>query len=183
MKTAVLGALLCAGLAAGSLQAATLTGVTITGTYNGSASGLLGVDSGFDTIVGSNITHLDSSTVEYLSSDFLFMIDFSESGSITFFGLPDATASSYVFDFSFSGLNGVISSLSSTSLTGISGTPVLNIIGSNSIRVNLSNVSWTNGVDGYTAQLTVSPVPEPTNALMLLAGLGLTAAALRRSKR
>ena len=76
LETLVLAAALTASQA--SAAPISLQGSTITGTYNGSAEGMLGLDHEFAMEPGSNITAIDPTDqpgVEFLSADWLFGVE------------------------------------------------------------------------------------------------------------
>jgi hypothetical protein len=52
-----------------------------------------------------------------------------------------------------------------------------------SYYVQISGTALGNGASKYTADLSVSPVPEPESYAMMLAGLGLVGFAARRTKK
>ncbi|TFW09559.1 hypothetical protein E4K72_05385 [Oxalobacteraceae bacterium OM1] len=146
-KTIILETLVLAAVLAASPAKATplpLQGAKITATYNGSAAGMLGFDSGYSGGPGSNITGLDPSdiSVEFLTSDFLFGFDFAEDGMLTVYNNDTIPFGSYsiVFDFG-SSLSQAITSFTLADRNAIGGMPALSLINSHAIGLDLSNVT------------------------------------------
>lgn len=177
---------LSAGLALASPTS--LQSTTITATYNGLASGMLGFDDSFAGDVGGNVTKLNpddasGAGIEYLTSDYLFAIDFSQSGVVSIYNNSPVSSGPYVLNFNFAGISDTISGFSLTGLGAASGAPVLSVINSHQIGVDLSNVSWDGSFTPLTAQLAfTSAVPEPTVPAMLIAGLGVLGLSRRRNR-
>jgi hypothetical protein len=163
-----------------------LQGATITATFNGSASDVLGID-GLMSGTNSNTTKLDAfGGVEFLTADFLFGFDFSENGALTVmtngYAVPSG-AYKAVFDFG-STLPLPITSFTLTGTDSIGGTPTLSVIDSHSIGVDFSGVAWNSEFASFTAQLDSTPpaaVPEPGSIALVLAGMA-GFAATRRSR-
>lgn len=151
-----------------------LQDATITATYNGSATGMLGLDHGFVTGPGTNTSMLDptGTGVEFLTDDFLFGIDFSAGGALTVIanGAVPTGAYSMRFDFGTS-LASPISAFTFVGTDGASGMPGLSIIDTHTIALDLAGVQW-NEFGSVTAQVsTAAAVPEPSSIALLAAGL------------
>lgn len=180
-KTMILETLAAALFAVGQAHAApvSLADATITATYQGSAAGMLGNDTGFATVPGSNVSKIDGTDqVEFITSDFLFGFDFSPTGLVSIYpNMQPDPAANYSFTFDFG-------STLSTPITGfaldthgvLDKVPGLTI-GSDqhSIAIDLSKLTW-NDLD-YTpvtvqlsSDLAPSNVPEPASLALVLAG-------------
>ena len=186
LETLVLAAALTAtqaGAAPISLQ-----GSTITGTYNGAPEGVLGLDHGFAAEPGSNTTAIDpfgTGGVEFLTSDFLFGIDFSTSGVLTVIlngTLPVPANYRLVFDFgpSFAQRIGGFTLLDTSGVTGL---PALSVLDDRSFALDFSSVSWNSEFGTFSAQIdAAAAVPEPGSIGLGLAGLAGFALARRRNR-
>jgi hypothetical protein len=179
--------MVAAALAAPHAKAApiSLQNATITATYNGSASDMLGID-GLMAGSNSNTTRLDAyGGVEFITADSLFGFDFSENGTLTVmangYTVP-AGAYRAVFDFGNT-LPLPITSLTLVETDSIDGTPKLSF-DSHSISVDFSGIAWNADFASFTAQLDSTPsaaVPEPGSIALVLAGLA-GGIATRRSR-
>ncbi|SFC65237.1 PEP-CTERM sorting domain-containing protein [Massilia yuzhufengensis] len=186
LETLVLAAALTAtqaGAAPISLQ-----GSTITGTYNGAPEGVFGLDYGFAAEPGSNTTAIDpfgTGGVEFLTSDFLFGIDFSTDGILTVMlnaTLPDPGNYRLAFDFGadFAQRIGGFSWLDTSGVTGL---PALTVLNGHSFAIDLSPVSWNSEIGVFSAQIdAAAAVPEPGSIGLALAGLTGFALARRRNR-
>lgn len=182
MKTKpILTALAFALASAGTAYAMPLPlqNASITATYNGSADGMLGLDHGFAQEAGSNTSTLDPSEggVEFLTSDFLFGVDFGAGGALTVIanGVVPTGPYSMIFDFGDS-LGLPLSAFALAGASGTSGMPGLSIIDAHTIALDLAAVSWDE-FGSFTAQIATADVPEPAApaiVLAALAGLALT---------
>lgn len=155
-------------------------GTLITGTLNGQADGLLGLDQGFAAVSGSNITHL-ASELEYLSSDYALGIDFLSDGQVVFYNNTDVPGlpGSYTLSFDFNGLPQPLTGF--TLGAGLAGGSVTaSLLNAHSISITLNNVAVGDVYGSFSGQLQVSAVPEPGSALLLLAGLGAVGGLRRR---
>lgn len=189
-KTIILETLvLAAALTASQASAApiSLQGSTITGTYNGSAEGMLGLDHGFATEPGSNITAIDPSDqpgVEFLSADSLFGVDFTTTGRLTVIlngTRPVPGDYRMVFDFG-AGLGQRIGGFTLLDTSGTGVLPVLSVLNDHSIAIDLSSVTWNSVFGEFSAQIdAAAAVPEPGSFGLALAGLAGLALTRRRN--
>lgn len=185
LETLVLAAALSAtqaGAAPISLQ-----GSTIAGTYNGSAEGMLGLDHGFATEPGSNITAIDPSDqpgVEFLSADWLFGVDFTTTGRFTVIlngTVPEPGNYRMVFDFG-ANLGQRIGGFTLLDSSGTGVLPALSVLNDHSIEIDLSSVTWNSDFGEFSAQIdAAAAVPEPGGIGLALAGMAGLALARRRS--
>ncbi|GJJ00007.1 hypothetical protein RugamoR64_05450 [Duganella rhizosphaerae] len=174
-------------LAGGSAQAAApLHNAVISASYNGDAAGMLGLDHGFNAEPGSNVSGLDPNTpgAEFLSADYLLAFDFSADGHLTILNNGPVSGGSYSATFDFGAtLAAPIAGFSVVDSGATSGTPVLTIVNSHAIAIDLSAVNWNGDFNALETAIVLQamPVPEPAAGWMLLAGLaGLGAMARRR---
>lgn len=185
-----LGTLAACFLAVGQAHAGpvSLQGTTITASYNGAASGMLGLDHGFEPAAGSNVTALAPSDVEFITGDFRFIFDFSESGLLTVFNNSDdpVPPGTYTMRFDFgAGLASAITGLSLIDGSAIGGLPLTTVEDAHSITLDLSNVQWLGQYGMFTAQLDAQApgqVPEPGAMPLLLVGAAGALLASRRRK-
>lgn len=192
MKTKIIleTLVLAAALTASQVSAApiSLQGSTITGTYNGSAEGMLGLDHLFQAEPGSNVTAIDPSDqpgVEFLTADFLFGVDFTTTGLLTVFSNgPVAAPGDYrmVFDFG-AGLGQRIGGFTLLDTSGIGSLPAFSVLNDHTIAIDLSTVTWNSDYSAFSAQIdAAAAVPEPGSVGLALAGMtGLVLARRRRS--
>jgi hypothetical protein len=190
----LLGAVLVGTLSMGQAFAAadSLQNATITATYNGLASEVWGFSQGFLDVPGSNISSLDLTNnadggAEFFTSDFLFGIDFTKAGAVSFLSAYDIPTGAYSMTFDFgSTLDESISAFTIDSADGIGATPVLSVLNDHSVSfsVNVDEAhAWNNNLVLSTHLSFTPAVPEPMTPFMLLAGLGVLGLSCRFSKK
>jgi hypothetical protein len=187
LETLVLAAALTAtqaGAAPVSLQ-----GSTITGTYNGSADGMLGLDHAFAAEPGSNTTAIDPYDQlfnnEFLTSDYRFAFDFTTTGQLVItlnLDPADLPAGDYRMHFDFgTSLTQRIASFTLLDTSGIDSLPVLSVVNDHTIAIDLSPVTWNSAFGAFSAQLgDAAAVPEPGSIGLMLAGMAGLAMRRRR---
>jgi hypothetical protein len=171
-------------LGAGSAHATPLPlqNASITATYNGAASGMLGLDHQFADEPGSNTSTLDPTDtgVEFFTSDFLFGIDFAASGALTVIANGAFSPGAYSMRFDFgSSLANPINAFTLVGSSGASGVPGLSIIDGHTIALDLAAIDWSEFAS-LTAQ--IGTVPEPATPAIVLAGMAGLALARRTRK-
>jgi hypothetical protein len=181
----------CFALAAGAAHAGAdpLHNATITASYNGQPGGMLGADHLFADEAGSNVSGLDpiEPGTEFLTSDYLLAFDFAPDGRLTIFnnGAIPAGAYSATFDFGAT-LAAAIVGFSVIDSGATSGTPVLSIVNGHTISIDLTDVAWNGDFSALATAITlqgpVAPVPEPSTAWMMLAGLAGIGMLARRQR-
>jgi hypothetical protein len=178
-----------ASLSGPALQTAQASGLPagtlISGLSSGQAQALLGLDSLFADIPGSNITHLAADDLEYLTSDYQVGIDFLSNGELNLYnnGGSAELAGSYKLNFSFAGLTQDISGLSISDQSNLlSGDIAPAWVSKNQIAISFSNLVFKDSYQSITLQIsTAAAVPEPASWALLTAGLGLMLLARRKS--
>jgi len=191
MKKIIMETLVLAALAAGQAQAApiSLDNASITATYNGTFE-VLGNDSGYLPGPGSNVSGLDpnDSYVEFLTGDALFGFDFMRSGLLSIYAnIVPPLDGSYMLTFDFgSSLAAPITSFTLVDGSAVGGMPVLSVLSSHSIGLDLSGLDWNADFVPLTAQIgtadAAADVPEPASAVLLLAGAAGLAMSRRRKR-
>jgi hypothetical protein len=170
----------CLVAAAGAVHAAVdpLQSAVITASYSG--GGVLGNDHLYADEAGSNVSALDpfNTSAEFLTGDYLFAFDFAPNGTLTIYNNSAIPSGVYSASFDFgASLGAAITGFSVTDAGLTTGTPVLTIVNSHTIAIDLSAVQWNGGFNPLQAAISlqgpVAPVPEPANAWLLLAGLAL----------
>jgi len=184
MKTSLIIAACMASVAgfcgAPAGAAALPAGSTITGSSSSAATSLLGLDSGFADVPGSNVTTLAAADLEYLTGDYQLAIDFFTDGVVQFYdnGGFGSLAGSYTLAFSF-GLAEDVTGFTLTDLSALSsGTVTSSVLDAHSISITLNDVVFNAPFASFSAQIsTASAVPEPGSLALLGGGLALLLAA------
>jgi len=176
----LLQALALVALGQGAVHAAPLMlqDASITATYNGAADGMLGLDQGFAAGPGANTSKLDPTDtgVEFLTSDFLFGIDFSAYGMLTVIANYAVAPGAYSMRFDL-GNALPVTAFTLTGMGGVTGIPGLSIIDSHTIALDLSGIDWSE-FGALSARLetgTAMEVPEPGAPAILMGGLAALA--------
>lgn len=182
----LLGTLAAAFLVAGTAQAgpASLHDAIITASYNDDSGGMLGLDHLYQPGAGSNVTAISAGDIEFITSDFRFMFDFTEGGGLTIYNNSDQPIpfGAYAMRFTFGpSLATPITGFALADASAISGMPLLTVEDGNTIALDLSALQWNGPFALFTAQLDSTVVPEPGGLALLLAGAG--AAMLTRRRR
>ncbi len=167
-----------AGLGAQSAQAFELpAGTVITGLSNGLSDGLLGLDSGYAAGPASHVTTLNAAEIEYISSDFQFMVDFAADGELRIYGNTEdgAVLGSFTLNFSFTGLSEPITGFILSNTAAVSaGSISTQVLGAQEVSLSFSGLSFAAPFESFTLQLSHMPtVPEPASYALLALGLGL----------
>jgi hypothetical protein len=191
MKTKkIIETLILAALCTGTAYAdpISLQNASITATYNGAASGMLGLDNMNGLPVAQNVSGLDvfNTSTEFLTADFLFGFDFDASGALTILANSAIPVGQYTMRFDFgNSLSQAITGFALVDASAIGGIPGLAVINAHTIELNLSNVSWNGDFAAFTTQLSTAAavkLPEPGSTTIVLAGLAGLALA-RRSRK
>jgi hypothetical protein len=164
-----------------------LQNASVTATYNGAASGMLGLDHDFASGPGSNTAtvHPPGDGVEFFTDDFLFGIDFDASGLVTVIANDAARPGNYRMRFDFGAtLAGPITAFTLAGSSGTSGAPGLSIVDGHTVALDFNAVDWSE-FGSLSAQLGTSAaaaVPEPGGMALMLAGVAGLALARRARK-
>jgi hypothetical protein len=177
----------CLVAAAGAAHAAVdpLQSALITASYSG--GNVLGNDHLYADEAGSNVSALDpfNTSAEFLTADLLFAFDFAPNGTLTIYNNGAIPAGAYRASFDFGAtLGAAITGFSVTEAGLTSGTPILTIVNSHTIAIDLGGVEWNGDFNPLQAAISLqgptAPVPEPAAAWLLLAGLALMRVLPRR---
>jgi hypothetical protein len=178
LSTALLA--LCAS---GAWSATTLgsPGSLITGLLDGAPENLLGLDTGFESVTGANITALTDTDMEFLSSDAGLGVDLFSNGLIRLYdNSGSGWLGSHVLTLSFAGLSSALSSVVFSDLSYLlSGSISATVLSANTVQLTFTDVQLSGAFATLDAQVTA--VPEPSTAALLAAG-ALTLAWRRRSR-
>jgi hypothetical protein len=183
----LLAALACAaGAAAAHAAPLSFEDAVIRASYQGAPAGMLGLDHLFADEPGSDTSGLDplESGVEFLTSEYLFAIDFSKTGALTVFANAPVAPGAYAMRFDFgTSLKSPIGAFTFVGADGASGIPGLAIVDAHTVALNLSGMAWSE-FGSFTAQIgAAGEVPEPAGAALALAGLAAMAGAARSRKQ
>ncbi|MFC0251356.1 PEP-CTERM sorting domain-containing protein [Massilia consociata] len=195
MKTTIIlePLVLAAALTATQVGAApiSLQGSTITGTYNDSADGMLGLDHLFEAVPGSNTTAIDPDDQlfnnEFLTGDYRFAFDFTTTGQLVVtlnLDPADLPAGDYRMRFDFgTSLSQRIGSFTLLDTSGIGSLPALSVVNDHTIAIDLSSVTWNSEYSQFSTQIgaATAAVPEPGSIGLALAGMAGLALTRRRS--
>jgi hypothetical protein len=177
-------AVLCPGAHAAPLS---LQAASITATYNGAASGMLGLDHDFAAENGSNTAtvHPAGDGAEFFTSDFLFGIDFDASGLVTVIANYAVSPGDYRMRFDFgASLASPITAFTWAGSSGASGAPGLSIVDAHTVAFDFNAVDWSE-FGSLSAQLgttAAAAVPEPDGMAIMLTGVAGLALARRARK-
>lgn len=178
-----LAALAAAGLCSGAALAADSlpAGMLITGQVSGASSVLLGLDHAFADEAGSNTTALAPADLEFLSGDYAVGIDFFSDGRVQVWNNTGAALlpGSYTLSFDFAGLAGIVTGIAP--LQGAGGVG-LRVLSDHGVSLSFANLDFGGEYASFTAQISVSPVPEPVPLALLVSGLAVFAG-LRLGRR
>lgn len=182
-----LGTLAATFAVAGAVQAGptSLQDTIITASYNGDAGGMLGLDHLYQPGAGANVTAIAAGDIEFITSDFRFMFDFTESGGLTIYNNSEQPIplGAYAMRFSFGpSLANPITGIALLDASAISGNPLLTVADGNTIALDLSTLQWDGPFAMFSVQLDSTAVPEPGGLALLLAGAGAAMLARRRRK-
>jgi hypothetical protein len=182
LETLALAAL-CTGTACA--DPISLQNASISATYNAAASGMLGIDFLDGKSAIQNVNGIVDGA-EFLTSDFLFGFDFTDTGALTVFANGPVAAGNYTMRFDFgNSLAKAITGFALVDGSAIGGIPNLKVIDGHTIELVLSNVTWSSDFAAMTTQLSTSAataVPEPGSTTIVLAGIAGLALA-RRSRK
>jgi hypothetical protein len=168
----------------GSAQSSTLQGATITASYN--AGAVLGADHGYAAEAGSGTTALDSApdALEFLSGDYLFGFDFTDDGTLTVYANDTIAPGNYRFRFDFgSTLAAPLAAFTLLDASAIGGMPLLTVLDSHTIGLDLSSITWNSSFAAFTTQIALvdaTDIPEPGAGALVLTGLMGVALTRRR---
>lgn len=187
MRTGLAAALLCLGGLAATPAHATPVPVDteVTGSLDGSPAKLLGSQSGFQSVPGSNITPVRDDDLEFLSDDFELAVDLFSSGLIRLYdnGGTGLWAGTRVLNFSFAGLLTPLGSVSLGDLSQlVSGQVQASLLDGYTLQITLQDLQWQASADFGTleVQLNSAELPEPASAALLAAAAAAALASRRR---
>lgn len=173
-----------AALCLSAAHAATLPlGTVVSAQLNGSPEGLLGAAAGYAPGPGAHRTPVSDAAdeVEYISADFALMLDFFSSGELRLYVNTDDAqlAGERVIDVQFADLPLALSRAEFLDLQALqAGRWSLSLSGPDSLRLELSDLQFSQPFSYLSVQLSSHSVPEP--AALALVGLAGLAAARRR---
>jgi hypothetical protein len=171
-----------AGVPAAAAPTPLPVGTPVTVLHDGSAD-VLGLDSGFAAVPGSNVSALTDTDLEFLTADFVIGIDLFSSGRIDLYDNGGAgLAGTTVLQLSFAGLLAPLSAaaLDLSALAG--GTAEATLLDDHTLQLTLTDLAFREPFGPLRIDVAAASVPEPAPlALLAVAALGaLGASALRR---
>jgi hypothetical protein len=171
-----------AGVPAAAAPTPLPEGTPVTVLHDGSAD-VLGLDSGFAAVPGSNVSALTDTDLEFLTADFMIGIDLFSSGRIDLYDNGGAgLAGTTVLQLSFAGLLAPLSAaaLDLSALAG--GTAEATLLDDHTLQLTLTDLAFREPFGPLRIDVTAASVPEPAPlTLLAVAALGaLGASALQR---
>lgn len=177
---AALAAAAFGGATGPAVAAPVPAGTVVTALRDGQPS-MLGLDTGFADVAGSNVVTLTDTDLELLSADFVIAVDLFSSGLVQLYDNGGSGwAGTTELILAFAGLLAPLGSVSvdhSMLATGSIGATLLD--GGHTLKLTFSDVQLRDGFGPLNLQL--NSVPEPATIALIAAALGAAAGSgLRR---